>query len=225
MTKPYPAWLERCATLRSLRGDQIEQFLSYSTSVETRAQEYVFREYDDPTHIYLIQEGEWMSELILAEGQRQVGGFSSVGELVGFGTPDAYAYSIKVLVSGRALKIPTADAVAFAESVPSILTNLYKRRDEVMLEMTRRIAVVGKMKAHERICTLLVKIVRMQLNDSDVVLNMTRQDIADFLGLTADTVVRGLKKLEADGIVAIDSTGRDVKLLQPEMVHSLAAGI
>ncbi len=222
MTIRYPNWLKQCSVIGHLSDEQLEWFMDTTASIETRAKQYVFREYDAPNYIYLVEDGEWMSEISLADGRRQVGGFIPAGEMVGFGDASSYTYSVKVLVSGRARQISLPEFDLLVERVPSILRNLHRRRNEVMLAMTRRVAEVGKLKAHERLCTLLIKIAGMQRNDARLELNMTRQDIADYLGLTADTVVRGLKKLEADGIICIDKSARHVEVLRPAEVHRLA---
>ena len=58
---------------------------------------------------------------------------------------------------------------------------------------------------------------RLNCEEDVVDLPMTRQDIADYLGLTMETVSRAMRKLKSDGIIDIEGNHR-VRLLQPDLV-------
>jgi CRP/FNR family transcriptional regulator len=78
---------------------------------------------------------------------------------------------------------------------------------------------LGQKKAHERVCYLLDEIRNRKVgpDDTTVELPMTRQDIADYLGLTMETVSRAMRKLKNDGIIAIEGN-QTVRLLDPDEV-------
>ena len=61
-----------------------------------------------------------------------------------------------------------------------------------------------------------------RLRNGLVELPMTRQDIADYLGLTMETVSRAMRKLKSDGIIDIEGNNR-VRLVQPELVAEMGS--
>ena len=179
-----------------------------------------------------MANGEWLMEQTSENGERQVSSFFSNGAVVGFtrnasssGERGSYVHSIKALTHGQVQKIPASGYWKLAEDIPQINLNSLSHLATIMNYMTRHAtAVVGKMKAHERLCVLLGTIAsrQHQLSDSKKVqLHMTRLDIADHLGLTSDTVSRAFKKLESDSV--IDSSARYIELLQPEYIWRYAA--
>ena len=215
--------LKQCDAFDGLCDEDLERFIAISRTVTLDPQEYFFRQNDPPAHVYLVQVGEWMTEQDLADGRRQVGGFAGAGEWAGFGGTANYSYSVKALTFVQARKVATSDIISFANDYPSVWRRLHERRNRVMLDMAQRTAVAGKLRAHERLCVLLEKISRLQKSEMTARLNMTRQDIADYVGLNADSVSRGFKKLEAHGIISMDESGRQIAFLQPQEIRRIAA--
>ncbi len=205
-----------------LQDTDLRRFLDLSTDVEKRPQDYLFREFEPAPFIYLLRDGEWMFERDLADGSRQVSGFSSSGELVGFGDDRTYAYSLVALTEGHARKISLNDFFQFVGDIPSLARALHERRNAVMFNMSKRASMAAKLKAHERLCVFLMKIFEMQKAETSVTLHMTRKDIADYLGLTSDTVSRGFKKLMSDGVISFDESARHIDILQLDSVRELA---
>ena len=216
-------WLKECSAFDGLGDEDLGRFIEISRAVTFDPQEYFFRQHDPPAYVYLVQVGEWMTEQDLADGSRQVGGFAGAGEWAGFGGTDIYTYGVKALSFIQARKVATTDIIEFANQHPSVWRRLHERRNQVMLDMAQRAAVAGKLKAHERLCVLLEKISKLQKSELSARLNMTRQDIADYLGLNADSVSRAFKKLEAGGIITMDDSGRQITFLQPQEIRRITA--
>ena len=63
--------------------------------------------------------------------------------------------------------------------------------------------MLGRKNAHERVATFLKEWLLHSSNGATVMLAMTRQDIADYLGLTMETVSRTLSQMERDGVIEI----------------------
>ncbi len=209
-----------------LDNNEIKRFLEKSQMAERKPHEYLFRETDSPSFVFLILCGEWLTERSLPNGGREVGAFTSVGEFVGFGDVDVYSYGFKALTHGRAHQFAEGDFWQFVKTNPSVQRRLDERRNQKIKDWAERAVVLSKMKAHERLCVCLVKIARLQRTDmTEAQLNMTRQDIADYLGLTSDTVSRGFKKLEDGGLIRRDKSGRHISFLQPNTIEKLAEAI
>jgi CRP/FNR family transcriptional regulator len=86
-----------------------------------------------------------------------------------------------------------------------------------------RITVLGKLNAGERIATFLLNISeqrkRIGWQNNPISLPMTRQDIADYLGLTIETVSREFSNLKSSNIVKF-MTSKQIYLTNPEALQS-----
>jgi CRP/FNR family nitrogen fixation transcriptional regulator len=72
------------------------------------------------------------------------------------------------------------------------------------------IAVLGCMKARQRVAAFLLLMVQRSPGDDEIELSMTRQDIADYLGLTIETVSRMITQFEKEAVIGIASARRIV---------------
>ncbi len=213
----------RHAGLEALEG--LERILRSSETFSLKSGEYFYRQYDPPKSVFFVQQGEFMAELDCADGSRQVYVFGGAGELLGFPVVDNYAYSIKSLTSIQALLIAQGEFWKIVRDYPSLRQSLRKRGSQVLMAMSRQSAINGKLKAHERLGIMLGNVSEMQQSESQIQLNMTRQDIGDFLQLNSDSVSRAFRRLEEQGIISMDETGRTIRILQPQTIQNLVARI
>ena len=72
------------------------------------------------------------------------------------------------------------------------------------------IAVLGCMKARQRVAAFLLLMVQRSPGDDEIELSMTRQDIGDYLGLTIETVSRTFTQFEKEAVIGIASARRIV---------------
>lgn len=166
-----------------------------------------------------------MAELNCADGSRQVNLFGGAGELLGFPVMDDYPYSVKSLTSLQTLSIAQDEFWQIVRNYPSLRQSLRKRGSQITMAMSRQAAINGKLKADERLGVMLGTIGEIQQSESLVQLNMTRQDIADFLQLNPDSVSRAFRRLEEQGVISMDETGRSIGILQPQTIRNLATRI
>ena len=82
--------------------------------------------------------------------------------------------------------------------------------------------LLGRRGAAEKVAVFLLNWAGRTTKSGTLRLAMTRQDIADYLGLTIETVSRSLSQFERDGVIALSSI-RDVRLLNNEALEDLAA--
>src|SRR5258706_2633462 len=92
-------------------------------------------------------------------------------------------------------------------------------------DMQNHLMVLGRQTAKERVASfLLVLLDRIGFEEDDVLdVPMSRQDIADNLGLTIETVCRTLSELKRGGVIDIPNQ-RQLRLFDVEALQSLAAG-
>jgi len=162
------------------------------------------------------------SELI--DGRRQIIEFFLPGEIVGFSPTGRFPYSAEAVTEAvlRARPVPLRDRSrpADAEEVhrlfDSTLTLLQAAQDRLML--------LGRKSARERVASFLLSMAARSgcTADKHVDLPMSRLEIADYLGLTIETVSRTISELRRDRIIAFAEGHRQVVLLDIEALREYA---
>ena len=189
-----------------------------------RPHAYLFDQYSQARGVYVLEAGVIMIERSSAAGRRQILGFSYPGDFIGLRHNDFFEYSVQGLSDAEVREFPLADFNRMAELSPQLKENVDRVGGSVFSHTIDQVFALGQKKAHERVCYLLQEISNRGVcaEHGVVELPMTRQDIADYLGLTMETVSRAIRRLRTDGIIDIEGNHR-VRLLQPDVVSQLGS--
>lgn len=172
---------------------------------------HIFREGDRADRMYQLVDGAVMLYKLLPDGRRQVVELLSAGDVFGLSALPVYDCSAETLVSCNVI----AYERAAVEQSPELLRRLSAHVHAQLCALHEHAVLLGRKSALERVATFVMHCVpgRGGFNcagprcggDSAVVrLGMTRQEIADYLGLTLETVSRAFSELRRRGIIAID---------------------
>ncbi len=155
--------------------------------------------------LFNIASGAAMVERISSAGRRQILGFVFPGDFVGLSNSSHFEYGIKCLNDVSAYEIPRQKLYALAEKSARLKENLSSIRDLIQAMTFDQIFLLGQKRAHERLCFFLLQMLdRLPgARPEHIQLPMGRQDIADYLGLTTETVSRSLAKLKREGILSL----------------------
>lgn len=200
---------------------QLEQ-VSVIRSLEPHS--YLFDQYSEARGVYVLEEGVIMIERSSAAGRRQILGFSYPGDFVGLTHNDFFEYSVQSLTKARVREFPIGEFSRLSDLSPELKANVNRIGGGVFSHTIDQVFALGQKRAHERVCYLLLEIRNRRFgpDENTVELAMTRQDIADYLGLTMETVSRAIRRLKSDGIIAIEDN-QTVKLIQPDVVARLGS--
>jgi CRP/FNR family transcriptional regulator len=172
------------------------------------AKEHVFRDGDPATAIYKVISGLVCLYLLLPDGRRQVVDFAFPGDVVGLGalthhTVNAQANEVtRLSVHPMAMvrDLASRDAELSRDLYAAVSLELQAARD-LLMTVSRRTAI-------ERVAAFLLTLAqrneRRGRPSRNIVLPMTRSDIADVLGLTIETVSRTFTKLRAEGYIDLE---------------------
>ena len=185
---------------------------------------YLFNQYSEARGVYVLEAGVIMIERSSAAGRRQILGFSYPGDFVGLTRDERFEYSVQSLTEAEIREFPIALFSRLTEESPQLKMNVNRIGGSVFSHAIDHVFALGQKKAHERVCYLLQEINNRGLGPEDdlVELPMTRQDIADYLGLTMETVSRAMRKLKSDGIIDIEGNHR-VRLLKADIVADMGS--
>ncbi|AYG63584.1 Crp/Fnr family transcriptional regulator [Rhizobium jaguaris] len=189
------------------------------------AGESLFFESDPARHLFEVVEGVLRIFKIMADGRRVITGFLYSGDLVGVSLKNHYLYSAEAVTP---VKLRRFARKAFDEAVsgsPELRPQLFARLCDEMAAAQDQMVLLSCKNAEERLCSFLLQQLRrkreQERSASVIDLPMTRLDIADYLGLTIETISRTMTKLTNKGVVS--SAGRhSIRIAKPGTLAHLA---
>ena len=168
----------------------------------------IFHQGDEATHIYKVNSGVVMVYRLLEDSQRQITGFYTAGDFFGL-TPDETYHD-------TAMTVATSNIAGFTMQEVSanadLQRELFTRTCYQLEEAQKMMMTLSKKSASEKVAAFLVMLAKrngrfagQDGEEMDIALPMSRLDIADFLGLTIETVSRRLTDLKSKGVIELPS--------------------
>jgi CRP-like cAMP-binding protein len=163
-------------------------------------------------HVFRVVRGAVRGFRVLADGRRQIAEFYLPGDVFGFeagrerrASAEALADSV-VVVARRPAMGDDGDPAMTRQLWRLAVAELRRSQDHVL--------TLGRRSASERVASFLVDLAERIGEGGAVELPMSRQDIADYLGLTIETVSRTLTQFQVLGLIRLEGS-RLVRLLRP----------
>ena len=163
---------------------------------------------------------------LMADGRRQITGFAVRGHFLGLAVSATYAFSAEAIEPVRLCRFTRARLFRLLAEFPALERRLLERAATELVAAQEQMLLLGRKTARERVASFL----RAQALAAPcgrpravVALPMRRGDIADYLGLTIETVSRTLTRLRAEGIIEIPDQTR-VLLRDPGRLARAAEG-
>ncbi|MGL5114440.1 MAG: Crp/Fnr family transcriptional regulator [Beijerinckiaceae bacterium] len=190
------------------------------------ANETLWCEGDERTHLYIVQSGAVCLSRMLRDGRRIVLGFAFPGDFIGLGS-DVHSCDAQTL---QRTQLETIAACVFRRAVhesPELARRAACAMNEALNTAYQHVVVISKLSAEERLASFLVSLSNRNeargLGPLSVLLPMKRVDIADYLGLTIETVSRTFTIFRTAGLICLEQSNivvfKDLKRLR-----QLAAG-
>ncbi len=176
----------------------------------------IFFEGDPATNIYEVADGSVMLYKLLPDGRRQVVEILGPGDLFGVPAGEVYDTSAETLTETLVHMVSRKEA----DNSSSIQEHMKKCLVTQVQSLHEHAVLLGRKSAHERVASFLMRFVPHrgdfacvgpQGSDSDesvVTLHMTRQEIADYLGLTIETVSRVLSDMKRRKVITMEKQDR-----------------
>lgn len=190
-----------------LSTQQFRRFMTVlgQTSVEPGIT--IFREGDAAENLYTITAGAVKLYKLLSDGRRQITAFLFPGDFFGISVNDNYAYTAETMSPVMLCRFPRRKLDALFAELPMLEKKLLGATTQELAAAQEQMLLLGRKTARERVATFLV-VLRQRLcakgNRSPLfTLPMNRSDIADFLGLTIETVSRTMTGLKREGLIGL----------------------
>ena len=173
--------------------------------------EEVYGEGEEAEFVYKVVGGAVCTYKVLSDGRRQITGFHLAGDLFGFEHGAVHRHTTEALADTRVLVFSRAQIERVAAGRVDVACRLWSLAARGLGHAQDHMLLLGRRSAVERVAAFLLDVDARLGGTGRFALPMTRRDIADYLGLTIETVSRTLSQLESEG--ALLRTGsRDVAL-------------
>ena len=167
----------------------------------------IYGENEPADYLYKVINGAVRTYKVLNDGRRQIGSFYLPGDIFGLEVGDEHTFSAEAVADSKVLVIKRSVLVALAGRNSNIARQLWTMAASELQRSQDHIMLLIKT-ARERVAGFLMEMSARNCGTSEVDLPMSRQDIADYLGLTIETVSRTLTQLENSGTIAVLTSRR-----------------
>jgi len=171
--------------------------------------EEVYGEGEPAEFIYQIVSGAVRTYKVLNDGRRQICAFHLPGDIFGLEAGEDHSFSAEAVSQSTVLVIKRSTVTALAVKDPAVSRQLWNLTACELQQMQDHVMLLIK-NAQERVVSFLLQMARRMPLANEIELPMSRQDIADYLGLTIETVSRTLTQLEMQATIALPSSRRIV---------------
>ncbi len=169
----------------------------------------IFGENEPADYLYKVISGAVRTYKILSDGRRQIGAFYLPGDVFGLEFADEHSLAAEAITDAKVLVIKRSALAALADRDAGAARELYALTARELRRVQARILLLVK-SAQERVASFLLEMAERAAADNAIDLPMSRQDIADYLGLTIETVSRTLTALETAAAIDVPSSRRIV---------------
>jgi len=169
----------------------------------------IYGENERADYLYKVISGSVRTYKVLNDGRRQIGAFYLPGDLFGLEIGNEHSFSAEAITDCKILVIKRSALVALAAHDGGVAHKLWTMTAGELQRAQSHIMLLIKT-AQERVAGFLLEMSARASAGNEVELPMSRQDIADYLGLTIETVSRTLTQLENAAAIAVPSSRRIV---------------
>ena len=211
-----------CAALETSELEQLDR-ISQVRSFSARAT--LFEQSGLAGSVFNITEGVVRLCKFLPDGRRQIVGFALPGDFLGLALMDRYSVAAEAVTDVKACRFARSAFLAYVEPRPHLLRRLHEFAGHELSMAQDQMLLLGRRSAEEKVAAFLLNLQarygRIGPVSVNIPLPMSRQDIADYLGLTIETVSRTLTKLARDKVLVVVPDG--VRLLNAARAEQLVA--
>jgi CRP/FNR family nitrogen fixation transcriptional regulator len=183
----------------------------------------VFNQGDPARQVYKVISGAIRSCRVLMDGRRQIADFYLPGDFFGLDWQGEHGFTAEAIADAVVVSYPRAQLELAAETQPAMQKLLINLLSKGLSATQDHVVMLGRQTAQERLAWFLLRIMQRSNHNPHLDLPMSRLDIADYLGLTIETVSRGLGQFKRMQLIAVSGT-HQVLLRDVEALESVASG-
>jgi len=207
---------------RCLTEEKLQVFSNISFEKSFSNKQNIFLQNDPSAYLYNVTEGNVKIYQLLDDGRIQITGFLYPGDFFGSYKNNKYNYCAEAIGDLKTCVFDQKILDKYLDENTVLARELLNKTSFELTLAQDRLTVLGKLSASERLAKFLFNISqqrkRIGWQNNPISLPMTRQDIADYLGLTNETISRELSSLKTSNIIKIITSKQiylnDIKSLE-----------
>jgi CRP-like cAMP-binding protein len=172
--------------------------------------EEIYGEDEPAEFVYLVKSGAVRSYKLLSDGRRQIGGFQLPGDIFGLEAGEQHRFTAEAICDSAVLVVKRSTLISLAAQNAELARQLWALTAQELAHVQDLMLTLGRKNAQERVAAFLLEMAGRGPAGAALELPMSRQDIADYLGLTIETVSRTFTQLENAAAIVLQSSRRIV---------------
>ena len=174
----------------------------------------IFGEAEPAEYVYQVIDGAVRSYKLLSDGRRQIGAFHLVGDIFGLENGGMHRFTAEAIVDTTVRLVKRVSLAYVAETDATVARDLLNMTANNLQHAENHMLLLGRKTSLERVAAFLLEMDSRLTAAGVMALPMCRRDIADYLGLTLETVSRALSVLHDKGVLGfLGQTQRQIVLL------------
>jgi len=169
----------------------------------------IYGEGEPTEHLYRVVNGTVRTCKLLSDGRRQVASFHLPGEIFGVELRDERSFSAEAISDAVVLVFKRSAMIELAQRDGDAARDLWILTAHQLQQAQDHLLLLAK-SAQERVAAFLLEMAMRMPDGNAIDLPMSRRDVADYLGLTIETVSRTLTQLENDAAIELPTSRRVV---------------
>lgn len=214
------------AVCAAMSRDEINDLERITHHMELPAKTALFHAGDAANSVFTVTSGTLRLQRDLADGRRQVIGFAIPGDFLGLAMEDHFGFSADSLTAVNLCRFDRQAFAKLAADKPNLMSRLHDFASHELGLAQEHMVVLGRRRAEERVAAFLLRwrdrMARLTGASATLALPMGRQDIADHLGLTIETVSRTLARWMREKIILDVPDG--IRILDQARLEETLAG-
>lgn len=191
----------------ALTDEEMPRLLSILQTVDIDAHQPIIDEGETADYLFNVTGGAVKLYKLLPDGRRQITGFLFSGDFLGIAMNDKYAYSAEAVGKVSLCRFSRRKLESLLDEFPRLEKRLLGMASNELVQAQDQILLLGRKTAQEKIVSFLLSLsnrtVKRGGEPSPIELPMGRADIADYLGLTTETVSRTITSLKRNSIIRL----------------------
>ena len=184
-----------------------------------RRGEEIYAQDEEADLVYRLIRGAVRTSHLQADGRRQIGDFYYADDVLGVEVGPAHRFSAEALTDCEILAMRRSGSAAYGTD--RLNRMIWAATTAELQRAQSHMLLLGRTTACEKVARFLMDIAG-RFRGELVPLPMSRQDMADYLGLTIETISRQLGRLQTDGLVEF-AGARQFRIRRPAALMDLAA--
>jgi CRP/FNR family nitrogen fixation transcriptional regulator len=219
---PLPHQPDIALPLRGKRADASSGLCALGIAMSFGRNMEIYAEGEPAAHIYKVVSGVVRISKLLPDGRRQISSFHTSGDMFGFEADNLHHASAEAVVPVKVIAYKWQSLLSAGTRSTSLVRDLLNLTMVVLGHTQEHLLLLGRKNALERVAAFLLDMAKRTTTGSVVELAMPRHDIADYLGLTLETVSRMFAELKERGAIKLEGARR-VHLLDRDQLAAMSA--